>query len=63
MIFILFCLQVSLVSALSALCDEFYQAEPGQADLQIQGEFKFICSSANYSVDLNTKVTSAWRCV
>ncbi|KAK5913976.1 hypothetical protein CgunFtcFv8_008450 [Champsocephalus gunnari] len=27
---------VSLVSALSALCDEFYQAEPGQADLQIQ---------------------------
>ncbi|XP_034075522.1 tubulin-specific chaperone D [Gymnodraco acuticeps] len=26
----------SLVSALSALCDEFYQAEPGQADLQIQ---------------------------
>ncbi|XP_010786645.1 tubulin-specific chaperone D [Notothenia coriiceps] len=27
---------VSMVSALSALCDEFYQAEPGQADLQIQ---------------------------
>ncbi|KAK5856207.1 hypothetical protein PBY51_007816 [Eleginops maclovinus] len=27
---------VSLVSALSALCDEYYQAEPDQADLQIQ---------------------------
>lgn len=37
-------LQAAVVSALSALCEEFYQAEPGQADIQMQGEWNFIPS-------------------
>lgn len=37
-------LQAAVVSALSALCEEFYQAEPGQADVQMQGECTFIPS-------------------
>lgn len=36
---ILFYPQIALVSALSALCGEYYQAEPGQTDTQMQGEF------------------------
>lgn len=30
------------MSALSALCEEYYQAEPGQANLQMQGELNII---------------------
>lgn len=37
-------LQAAVVSALSALCEEFYQAEPGQANIQMQGEWNFIPS-------------------
>lgn len=37
-------LQAAVVSALSALCEEFYGAEPGQADIQMQGEWTFIPS-------------------
>lgn len=37
-------LQAAVVSALSALCEEFYQAEPGQADIQMQGEWNFLSS-------------------
>lgn len=35
-------LQGAVVSALSALCEEYYQSEPGQADSQIQGEVTVI---------------------
>lgn len=31
-------LQAAVVSALAALCEEYYQAEPGQADTKMQGE-------------------------
>lgn len=34
-------LQAAVVSAQAALCEEFYQAEPGQADLQMQGKWNF----------------------
>lgn len=35
-------LQAAVLSALSALCEEFYQAEPGQANIEMQGESSFI---------------------
>lgn len=40
--FFLFRLQAAVISALAALCEEYYQAEPGQADLQMQGELNII---------------------
>lgn len=35
-------LQAAVVSALSALCEEYYQAQPGQADSEIQSETNII---------------------
>uniref|UniRef100_A0A8C4NV09 Tubulin-specific chaperone D n=1 Tax=Dicentrarchus labrax TaxID=13489 RepID=A0A8C4NV09_DICLA len=36
-------IMVAVVSALTALCEEYYQAEPGQADSQMQGELNYYC--------------------
>lgn len=41
-IFFLLRLQAAVISALAALCEEYYQAEPGQADLQMQGKLNII---------------------
>lgn len=42
LIFLLLCLQIAVVSALSALCEEYYQAQPGQADSEMQSELNII---------------------
>lgn len=36
------CLKVSTILALSALCEEYYQAQAGQADSQMQGRRKMV---------------------
>lgn len=60
-------LQAAVVAALSALCEEFYQAEPGQADIQMQGEWNFIPSFDQFhfasgikSVSLSTHTQTSW---
>lgn len=45
-------LQAAVVSALSALCEEFYQAEPGQADTQMQGEWTLCPPLTTFSLHL-----------
>lgn len=42
MILFLLRLQAAVVSALSALCEEYYQANTGQADSDMQGELNVI---------------------
>lgn len=37
-----------MVSALSALCEEYYQAEPGQANSQMQGELNIILQFCSF---------------
>lgn len=42
------CAQAAVVSALSALCEGYYQDETGQVDSQMQGGVFFImCQKAN----------------
>lgn len=49
-------LQAAVVSALSALCEEYYQDETGQVDTQMQGRFIVFFCATQAILNMNTWV-------